>query len=102
MGRHASPTSYKKSSKVGSSAVLVGELGKFVHSSSRRFRGLDASDSGLSVDVLGGPGEAVQFVALLPDRRGGRKGSGWLVRVVEVVVPADGVMRVSVAQEAGP
>eukprot|EP00435_Cladocopium_sp_Y103_P075365 s16_g56.t2 len=48
--------------------VLLGELGKYVSVSRKRFPRMTATPEGISVEVMGGKNEEIQIVALQPEK----------------------------------
>jgi hypothetical protein len=79
--------------------VLLGELGKFVTVSSARFRGLSITAAGLTVTVVGGPGEAVHVTALQPS--GTPSGASWAVVTTDVLLGAEGRCTLTLTDTAG-
>ena len=72
--------------------MLLGELDKFVHVSAARFGSVVASlGRSIAFDVSGAVGERVKITILEP-----AAATDWVVRVVPVVIPAAGIVRVTV------
>ena len=71
--------------------ALLGELGKFVPLSSKRFSNVKASATGLTATVQGQEGEVVHATALVPH------GSTWVVACGDATVGAQGTGQLSFA-----